>query len=974
MRRVLLPGNPPDAGNPRPGPVRPAPRRGLGCGGRIASQRPGTTIWRLPVLAAWVLWCLGPSAVLGAPPAPAALPPGSETCTECHEPGPAAPREAGTPPHFDAAGLLASPHAGLACVDCHTELKKGDFPHPEKLAPVDCGSCHADEQAQYRESLHGQAANRGDNLAPTCKSCHGRHDILRPSDLSSPTAIINVPTLCGRCHHEGSPVQLTHAIPQDSILENYSESIHGEGLYKKGLIVTAVCTSCHTAHHQLPHTDPRSTISREGIVKTCTHCHVQIEQVHRKVIRGELWEKQPHLIPACVDCHSPHKVRKVYYTQGMADRDCLSCHERSDLKSDHGVASARLHVEAGELEHSRHARVACVQCHADCSPSLVRPCATVAEKVDCSVCHAEVVAQYRKSTHGKLVAEQNPDAPDCRDCHGTHGILGPTDTNSPIYPRNIPALCGQCHRKGQKAAVRYTGRDQGMVEAYTESIHGKGLLESGLTVTATCANCHTAHGVLPASDPASSVNPANLPKTCAQCHRGIYELFVNSVHSPTVTKTDRKLPVCADCHTAHGISRTDAADFKLSIMTQCGNCHQEIAKSYFETYHGKVSKLGYVKTAKCYDCHGAHDILPVWDPRSHLSRANIVRTCGQCHPGSNRRFAGYLTHATHHDPKKYPFLFYTFWGMTVLLVGTFSFFGLHTLAWLPRSFQFRRQVKAMDLAASGLYVRRFTAFYSRLHLMVIVSFFGLALTGMTLKFSYTGWARVLARLFGGFESAGIIHRTCAAITFLYFGLHLWDLLLRKRRAAGGFRKLITGRGGMLPNRTDLREVWGSARWFLGRGPRPEYGRWTYWEKFDYFAVFWGVAVIGATGLLLWLPELFTRIIPGAVINVATIIHSDEALLAVGFIFTIHFFNTHFRPEKFPMDPVIFTGRVPLEEFKIDRPREYAEMVANGTLEDHLTGPPSPRELRAWRIFGFTALGVGLLLVGLILYAMIFAYR
>jgi cytochrome b subunit of formate dehydrogenase len=930
-----------------------------------------------------------------ASPETPAVPTGAESCVDCHEIGkPASTRTPGDPPKLDAEALRASPHADVPCAGCHADLEGfTDFPHPKKLKPVDCGLCHDGEKAQYDESLHGQATKRGDPDAPSCKSCHGTHAIRRVADPLSPTSVMNIPALCGRCHHEGSPVQLRHSIPQDSILENYSESIHGEGLFKKGLVVTAVCTSCHTAHEVLPHTDPRSSISREKIVGTCTKCHGQIERVHRKVIRGELWEKQPDMIPVCVDCHSPHKVRKAFYTQGMADRDCMSCHARPDLQSAAGIPSARLQVSADTLAHSRHARVACIQCHTNCSPSLLRPCATTTERVDCSVCHAQVVDQYKTSTHGKLAAMESPDAPTCRDCHGTHGIMGKAESGSPTYPRNIPALCGRCHRIGQKAAVRYSGPEQGAVEHYKESIHGKGLLESGLTVTATCANCHTAHGELPAADPASTVNPKNVAKTCAQCHRGIYELFTNSVHSPTITKVkgDQKLPTCDNCHTAHGIQRTDATDFKLTIMTQCGSCHAEITKSYFETYHGKVSKLGYVKTAKCYDCHGAHDILPVWDTKSHLSRSNIVKTCAQCHPGSNRRFAGYLTHATHHDPKKYPFLFFAFWAMTGLLIGTLTLAGFHTIAWLPRSLQYRRDLikaereatlAAEKAAAMGveiappeqIYVRRFTSFYSRLHLMVIVSFFGLALTGMALKFSYTGWARVLAKFFGGFEPAGRIHRVCAVITFAYFGLHIWDLLKRKRKESGGLKQLILGQGSMLPNKTDLKEVGASFRWFFGRGPRPEYGRWTYWEKFDYFAVFWGVAVIGATGLLLWFPEAFTHILPGWFLNVATIIHSDEALLAVGFIFTIHFFNTHFRPEKFPMDPVIFTGRVPFEEFKIDRPREYAELVASGKLEEYFVGPPSPQALRFWRIFGFTALGIGLSLVGLIVYAVIFGYR
>jgi cytochrome b subunit of formate dehydrogenase len=200
------------------------------------------------------------------------------------------------------------------------------------------------------------------------------------------------------------------------------------------------------------------------------------------------------------------------------------------------------------------------------------------------------------------------------------------------------------------------------------------------------------------------------------------------------------------------------------------------------------------------------------------------------------------------------------------------------------------------------------------------------------------------------------------------------MVRRKRESGMRWGCFIGGPSGMLPSLTDLREFIGSFKWFLGKGERPRYGRWTYWEKFDYFAVFWGVAVIGLSGLLLWFPTFFTTLVPGWLLNVATIIHSDEALLAVGFIFTVHFFNTHFRPEKFPMDTVIFTGTIPLDEFKQDRPREYEELVRSGRLEALLVAAPDEREVRKWRILGWIALGIGISLVVMILYAAIFAYR
>lgn len=590
--------------------------------------------------------------------------------------------------------LNGSTHSSVLCVACHFDLKDVDMPHEENLQKVNCGSCHIDQQALYESCLHGKAKIKGDALAPTCKSCHGAHDVLKSTNLKSMTNPLQVPKLCGKCHREGSPVQRQRNIHQDSILENYAESIHGIGLLRKGLIVTATCTSCHTAHQILPHTDSRSSIARKNIASTCAKCHMQIEEVHRKVIKGSLWEKELHVLPACVDCHQPHKVRKVFYDQGMADRDCLGCHENENLKAKDGRS---LFVKTDDLIPSAHNKTACSQCHIGVTPSKLRPCETIKLKVDCGSCHTDVMTEFKKSLHGQLLAKKDPNAPTCNLCHGTHGIRAKKDSKSVIFPTNIPKLCAQCHRKGEKATISYKGSEHNITVHYTESIHGKGLLKSGLIVTAVCTDCHTSHGELPASDPESSVNRKNISKTCGKCHHGIEEQFEKSIHSPSISGTDKNLPACSDCHSAHKITRADTEGFKLTIMDQCGRCHEDIAKTYFDTYHGKVSQLGYTKTAKCYDCHGAHDILPISNPASHLSRENVVRTCQKCHPSATRMFAGYLTHATHHDPDKYPILFWVFWAMTSLLIFTFVLSGLHTLLWLPRALKWKKELKAIAL-------------------------------------------------------------------------------------------------------------------------------------------------------------------------------------------------------------------------------------------------------------------------------------
>jgi thiosulfate reductase cytochrome b subunit len=257
---------------------------------------------------------------------------------------------------------------------------------------------------------------------------------------------------------------------------------------------------------------------------------------------------------------------------------------------------------------------------------------------------------------------------------------------------------------------------------------------------------------------------------------------------------------------------------------------------------------------------------------------------------------------------------------------------------------------------------------------MIVSFLSLATTGLTLKFSYTKWAAMLSRFLGGFQVAGFIHRTAALLMFGVFITHLYSLLRLKKREYKSWRALLLGPDTMLPTRLDLRQFAATMKWFIGMGPRPQYGRWTYWEKFDYFAVFWGIAVIGATGLTLWFPIFFTRFLPGSFINVATVIHSDEALLATGFIFTVHFFNTHLRPEKFPMDTTIFTGHMPLAELKRDKPEEYESLVASGSLEEHLEEPQPEIVVRTIRVFAWIALSIGFSIVVWIIYAMLFAYK
>lgn len=859
-----------------------------------------------------------------------------------------------------------SVHHANTCISCHADAADEGFPHPEELQPVNCGSCHTQAMLDNSRGIHGQALLMNDPNAPSCKECHGNHDILHYTDPRSRTYKMNIPFLCGKCHKEGEVVARIYDVSEHNIVENYTQGIHGKGLFEAGLIVTATCNNCHGNHLVLPHTSPNSAISSNRIAGTCMVCHTRIEESHKKVIKGELWEKDPSIIPSCSECHPPHKVEIPEIQARMSDNSCMKCHQDQEIHKMVDGDTVSLYVDSHILPNSVHKNIQCTKCHTEVTDHLQRPCSTN-KPVDCSSCHAEVFDHYFESGHGQAYYHGKENAPYCNDCHGTHDAKSRFDDTSPVYRTAIPDLCGECHKNEGVAPGSADLNEINALADYSSSVHGLGLTNKGLSVSAVCTDCHTTHLSLKASDERSSVHSANVQQTCGTCHKGIYERYIQSDHAYTTDHKGKEYPTCVKCHSAHVISEVNQDKFMTEVTTQCGSCHEETAETYMDTYHGKAYQLGYWESARCSDCHGSHSIYKSDNPVSMTSQENLVNTCAACHVGAGKRFTDYLSHATHKDD---PRMHFTYVFMTTLLVSVFIFFGIHLLMWLPRSLAERlKKKKPKPEPADNKYVRRFNKKQRITHVFVIISFIVLALTGMMLKFAHMEWAKFLAKLMGGVHAAGVLHRIGAVITFGYFAFHLLNLAMLKRKNRLSMAKFIFGKDSLWFNRQDIKDFWATMKWFVGRGPKPEYGRWTYWEKFDYLAVFWGVAVIGFSGLVMWFPVFFTKFFPGWVINVCQIIHSDEALLAVGFIFTIHFFNTHFRPEAFPMDTVIFTGHLSLEHFKHERPREYRELEESGRLDEVVVEKEFSKDyIRLIRFFGFLALGIGVLLIAFIIYS------
>jgi cytochrome b subunit of formate dehydrogenase len=564
----------------------------------------------------------------------------------------------------------------------------------------------------------------------------------------------------------------------------------------------------------------------------------------------------------------------------------------------------------------------------------------------------------------------------CVECH----------TNITKLPHEkvvVTVSCVNCHRELLEAAqddnkpeaIAELSNVVQMIDRYMKSIHAQPSKADQSRTNATCYNCHEAHYIYPKGTPNRNWWRLNLPYSCGACHTAELAEYKTSVHGQEVLLNGNpNAAICSDCHSTHDIQDPFLDKTQLLITKNCGNCHKEQLASYQGTYHGQVNTLGFAYTAKCFDCHGYHTIKRVTDPTSSVFPANRLQTCQKCHVDATAGFLSFEPHANDHDFARYPYTWVASKFMLLLLAGVFTFFWSHSALWYYRELRDHQQNKSRPhvrtdaLGDNGgapvVYYRRWPAIWRIAHLAFAICVIMLVLTGMTLLFSNTEWAPIISKLFGGPRVTGLVHRIFASAFLAIFFWHLSYVAFRIGRSWKTFRWF--GPDSMIPSWSDLKDAIGMFKWFFGLAPKPQLDRWTYWEKFDYWAPFWGVAIIGASGAMLWFKGLTATYLPGWVFNVATIFHGEEAVLAAGFLFTVHFFNNHWRPDKFPLDILMFTGVMPLEEFKREHLIEYNRLVANGELSKYLVDAPSQPLTRASKILGFTLMACGLLLLAMVL--------
>jgi cytochrome b subunit of formate dehydrogenase/nitrate/TMAO reductase-like tetraheme cytochrome c subunit len=487
-----------------------------------------------------------------------------------------------------------------------------------------------------------------------------------------------------------------------------------------------------------------------------------------------------------------------------------------------------------------------------------------------------------------------------------------------------------------------------------------------------CTACHAAFADIPHKTP--PIAPAQwrrqIPSLCGGCHTTALQEYLTSVHGKAVTGgRDVNAAVCTDCHTAHAVAAPQAAAARIAMTTQCGSCHAAASASYRETYHGQIFALGYANTASCSDCHRGHAILPASDPTSSVSSANLLGTCRTCHRDATAGFATFEAHATTDDFARYPYTWIASKVVLMLIVVTFGLFWIHSALWFYRELRDRQQrrlrphVRADALSPqTEAYFQRWSAAWRWAHFAFAGSVIVLVMTGIPLLYPNSAWAPAFIRLLGGPTVAGTVHRIAAVIMIAVFIWHLIYVALHLARNWKTVRWF--GPYSLLPTLQDARDVIAMVKWFFGFGPRPVFDHWNYQQKFDYWAPFWGVTMLAVTGAMLWFKTLTAAYLPGWSFNVAGVVHGDEAVLAAGYLFTIHYFANHWRPDKFPLDIIIFTGSMPLEEFKREYGVEYARLAESGELRNYLVEAPS-RPLT----LGSEALGFALVAIGLALFVM-----
>jgi cytochrome b subunit of formate dehydrogenase len=656
--------------------------------------------------------------------------------------------------------------------------------------------------------------------------------------------------------------------------------------------------------------------------------------------------KSAHASLRCVSCHVGFDPGNIPHRAQIGHVKCLSCHKESPAKH---VFHPQL---AQALNKQETPDISCQDCHGSHGILPVKaPGSKFSEATItsfCGDCHGDVREAYQASAHGRALALGVKGAPTCLACHRSEitSVTGIRDSLQ--FKREQEKVCLSCHLDNPEVKAK-TAPSAGFIAAYEKSVHGAALTK-GNPSAANCIDCHGSHEMKKGIEPTSLVYKENIPRTCGKCHGQISVEYQGSVHGVAVARGVQDSPVCTDCHGEHNIlapsnpkSPVAAANVAAKV---CNPCHSSVkltekygiaanrSQTFADSYHGLAIRAGDAEVANCASCHGVHNIKPSSDPTSTINKANLTLTCGKCHPGANNRF---ITGAVHLslNAQEQPLLYWLATGYIILIVSLIGGMFFHNLLDFikksRRTLMVRRGILREEPPAHRLYLRMDPA--ERLqHGALLVSFITLVVTGFALKYPDAWWVapvRSISPMMFGIR--GVVHRVAGVAMVLASVYHLYYILVVPRG-----RQLLRD---LMPVPEDITDAIGVLKYNLGLSKeKPKFGRFSYIEKSEYWALVWGTIVMAATGAILWFDNTFLNLLTKLWWDAARTIHYYEAWLATLAIIVWHFYFVLFNPDVYPMNLAWWKGSLSEEEMREEHPLELEE-IQRREMEEALADSP-----------------------------------
>lgn len=661
-------------------------------------------------------------------------------------------------------------------------------------------------------------------------------------------------------------------------IQSMCASCHTDvGIEHDRALAHAPSATCLTCHHIGYSNDPVVAASRR--VAACAGCHEALPGTHE--VGAEAL--------TCTRCHTIHPDPAVAGADLVPAGTCESCHESRHL----------LHTAVEDAP-------SCAECHTLHAGAAAGTALSVAET--CETCHEGVHPSHASLEEGLR----------CTGCHGMDAEL--TVARVDVL---LAEACQDCH---EPMRVPHAG-DEG---------------EATL-----CVDCHGF-----ADDPPMALAGAAMSQRCGSCHTDALSSFRSGGHAAVLEGGSRleDLPTCITCHTGHVVPGRPQANLRLVTTVRCIECHSEpaliekyglpenVGASYLDDYHGATAGFladhpageNQPRVMVCSDCHGAHAVG--WQPEQAMAEV-----CLGCHEGGDVKLAGaWLGHeriGPENQVAVWAIRVFYYVLIPFVLGGLFLNIVLHLrherrkghrLLDTPGVARLRALLSGKSVSKPAT-VTRFNALERLEHLGAMTTFILLVLTGLPQTAPRSAIGRWFIELFGGIGATRLIHRV-AGFTFVAL------LVMHVARGVVGVvrrRRLPE----ITPRKQDFLNVLQHVHHYLRGAPKPKTGKFDAAAKFEYWGLFLGGTLMSVTGVVLVFPELVTQFVPGIVVAAMRVLHGLEATFAVLVVLLWHSWGVIFRPEIFPLDTSMFTGKITLRRLREEHELEYERLFPGGAEGD-----------------------------------------